>query len=38
MYEGGEVCTDITLSPIYLRLSQAERERAERMGGVDTGI
>lgn len=38
MHESGEICTDITLSPIYLRLSQAERERAERMGGVDTGI
>jgi tRNA threonylcarbamoyladenosine biosynthesis protein TsaB len=34
----GETCTDITLSPIYLRLSQAERERAERMGNIDTGI
>ena len=34
----GETCTDISLSPIYLRLSQAERERAERMGGIDTGI
>lgn len=38
MHAAGEICTDITLSPIYLRLSQAERERAERMGGVDTGI
>ena len=38
MHASGEICTDITLSPIYLRLSQAERERAERMGGVDTGI
>ena len=38
MHDNGELCTDITLSPIYLRLSQAERERAERMGGVDTGI
>jgi tRNA threonylcarbamoyladenosine biosynthesis protein TsaB len=38
MHSDGELCTDITLSPIYLRLSQAERERAERMGGVDTGI
>ena len=37
MHDLGEVCTDITLSPIYLRLSQAERERAERLG-VDTGI
>ncbi len=37
MHRDGECCTDITLSPIYLRLSQAERERAERMG-VDTGI
>ena len=38
MHGSGELCTDITLSPIYLRLSQAERERAERMGSVDTGI
>lgn len=38
MHAAGETCTDVTLSPIYLRLSQAERERAERMGGVDTGI
>ena len=38
MYDDGDICTDVTLSPIYLRLSQAERERAERMGGVDTGI
>lgn len=37
MHAADELCTDITLSPIYLRLSQAERERAERMG-VDTGI
>ena len=37
MHESGELCTDITLSPIYLRLSQAERERAERLG-IDTGI
>ena len=37
MKDFGELCTDITLSPIYLRLSQAERERAERLG-VDTGI
>ena len=37
MHTSGELCTDITLSPIYLRLSQAERERAERLG-VDTGI
>ena len=38
MHGSGELCTDITLSPIYLRLSQAERERAERMESVDTGI
>lgn len=38
MFDAGETCTDITVSPVYLRLSQAERERAERMGGVDTGI
>ena len=38
MHAAGDVCRDITLSPIYLRLSQAERERAERMGCVDTGI
>ena len=37
MHAAGELCTDITLSPIYLRLSQAERERDERLG-VDTGI
>ena len=37
MHADGELSTDITLSPIYLRLSQAERERAQRMG-VDTGI
>ena len=37
MHADGEFSTDITLSPIYLRLSQAERERAQRMG-VDTGI
>jgi tRNA threonylcarbamoyladenosine biosynthesis protein TsaB len=37
MYASGGLCTDITLSPIYLRLSQAERERAERLG-IDTGI
>jgi len=38
MHAASEICTDVTLSPIYLRLSQAERERAERMGAVDTGI
>ena len=37
MHADGEFSTDITLSPVYLRLSQAERERAQRMG-VDTGI
>ena len=37
MHAANNLCTDITLSPIYLRLSQAERERAERLG-VDTGI
>ncbi len=36
-YERGVRTTDIELSPTYLRLSQAERERAERMS-VDTGI
>lgn len=29
-YESGTRSTDIDLSPVYLRLSQAERERAER--------
>lgn len=29
-YEGGVRTTDIELSPVYLRLSQAERERAEK--------
>ncbi|MBQ9784625.1 MAG: tRNA (adenosine(37)-N6)-threonylcarbamoyltransferase complex dimerization subunit type 1 TsaB [Clostridia bacterium] len=37
VYESGVRTKDIELSPTYLRLSQAERERAERMG-VDTGI
>ena len=36
-YENGSVDSDITLAPTYLRLSQAERERAERLG-LDTGI
>ncbi len=36
-YESGIRTTDIELAPTYLRLSQAERERAERQG-VDTGI
>ena len=31
------VASDTALSPVYLRLSQAERERAERHG-IDTGI
>lgn len=30
MYERGEYTTDIELSPIYLRMPQAERERLER--------
>ncbi len=30
MYENGEYTTDIELSPLYLRLPQAERERLER--------
>ena len=33
----GEAFPDTLLAPSYLRLSQAERERAERMG-LDTGI
>ncbi len=37
MLEAGGNFSDITLSPSYLRLSQAERERRERMG-PDTGI
>ena len=36
-YQNGARTTDIQLSPTYLRLSQAERERAERQA-VDTGI
>lgn len=30
MYENGEAVSDIELSPIYLRMPQAERERLER--------
>ena len=36
-YQNGVRTTDIELSPTYLRLSQAERERAERQA-IDTGI
>ena len=36
-YDSGVRTTDIELSPTYLRLSQAERERAEKQG-LDTGI
>ena len=36
-YHSGVRTQDTDLSPTYLRLSQAERERAERMG-IDTGI
>lgn len=36
-YENGQISSDLTLAPTYLRLSQAERERAERMA-QDTGI
>lgn len=36
-YQSGDVGTDLNLSPVYLRLSQAERERAERQA-IDTGI
>ncbi|MBQ9797723.1 MAG: tRNA (adenosine(37)-N6)-threonylcarbamoyltransferase complex dimerization subunit type 1 TsaB [Clostridia bacterium] len=36
-HQNGDVGTDLNLSPVYLRLSQAERERAERQA-VDTGI
>lgn len=36
-YQSGVRTTDIELSPTYLRLSQAERERAERQA-IDTGI
>ncbi len=31
-YKTGEAVTDVALSPIYLRPSQAERERNERLG------
>ena len=30
MYEGGQYCSDSELSPVYLRMPQAERERLER--------
>jgi hypothetical protein len=30
MHENGETFSDIELSPIYLRMPQAERERLER--------
>ncbi len=36
-YRNGIRGTDLTLMPTYLRLSQAERERAARLG-TDTGI
>ena len=36
-YESGQYSSDISLAPTYLRLSQAERERAERMA-PDMGI
>ena len=36
-YDNGVRTTDVALSPTYLRLSQAERERAEKQG-LDTGI
>ena len=36
-FENGQSVSDLELAPTYLRLSQAERERAERMG-IDTGI
>ncbi len=36
-FENGQSVSDTELVPTYLRLSQAERERAERMG-IDTGI
>lgn len=36
-HQSGVRTTDIELSPTYLRLSQAERERAERQA-MDTGI
>jgi tRNA threonylcarbamoyladenosine biosynthesis protein TsaB len=31
-YKNGEVTDDLSLSPLYLRLPQAERERLEREG------
>ena len=33
-YSRGEVCTDATLSPIYLRLPQAERERLAKQNNA----
>ena len=36
-YENRRFSSDLDLAPTYLRLSQAERERAERMA-MDTGI
>ena len=36
-FENGAKGFDVDLAPTYLRLSQAERERAERLG-IDTGI
>lgn len=34
-YENGEYCTDSALVPVYLRPSQAERERLERLEGAN---
>lgn len=36
-YERCDIVTDSSISPIYLRPSQAERERQERINGYDVG-
>lgn len=33
-YESGDIMTDVSISPVYLRPSQAERERQERLNNV----
>jgi tRNA threonylcarbamoyladenosine biosynthesis protein TsaB len=35
-YKNGDATDDITLAPVYLRPSQAERERAERLANQNT--
>ncbi len=34
-YEAGETVSDLEISPVYLRLPQAERERLERLGKTE---